>query len=198
MKWSDSTDVQKAQQKGNDTMDKPFIETGFLITENDFINMTLTRKRYITPKENKVILRVLGFIAVLLGVVAYIFLRGNLYQIICWILLIAIGLFVLFYYDVINPAMIITQSKNFYSLNKKQITSKTVKIYENMFEIVSDRYRASVPKKYIYMIVESKNTIMIFLDKDEFCFIPTRVFSEEELSKFREFSQSLKDKYKFI
>ncbi|MGN1458054.1 MAG: YcxB family protein [Acutalibacteraceae bacterium] len=178
-------------------MDKiPFLETGFLITEEDFINMSLTRQKYSTPKENRLIMRILGFLAVLCGVAAYIVLRGNIYQIICWLLLITIGLFALFYYDVINPSMIRKQAKKFYNFNKNAITSKTVRFYDDSFQINSDNYKLSVPKKFIYTAVESKTTILIYLDKNEFCFIPKRVFSEEQLKQVQNFVHSKDpDKY---
>ena len=175
---------------------KPFLETGFLITQEDFVNMSLTKQKYSTPKENRLILRILGFLAVLCGVAAYIVLRGSIYQIICWILLIAIGLFALFYYDVINPSMIRKQAKNFYDFNKNAITSKTVRFYDDAFQISSENYKLSVPKSYIYTAVESKTTILIFLDKNEFCFIPKRAFSEEQLKQVQNFLHSKNpDKY---
>lgn len=179
-------------------MNTPFLETSFLVTESDFINMSLTKKQYLTPKENKIILRVLGFIAVLCGVAAYAFMRNSAYQIICWILLILIGLFALFYYDVISPSMVRKNAKAFYNFNKSALTSKTVRFYDNAFEIYSDNYRVSVPKKYIYKIVESKNTVMIFFDKNEYCFIPIRVFSDEQLERLHEFALSDKEKYKKV
>lgn len=162
-------------------MDKPLIETSFLITEEDFVNMSLTKKNSDTPKENKFILKILGFLSVLCGVAAYIFIGGNIYQIICWIMLILTGLFSLFYYDVISPSMLIKSARHFYSFNKSAICSKTVRFYEDSFEIKSDNYKLSIPKKYIYKIVESKSTMIIFLDKSEFCFIPLRVLSDKEL-----------------
>lgn len=179
-------------------MNKPFLETSFLITEDDFINMELTRKKYITPKENKFILRVLGFIAILCGVSAYLFIKGNGYQIICWLLLIVIGLFSMSYYDVINPSMLRKQAKTFYNFNKGAIVSKTVCLTDDMLEIKSDNHRISIPKKYIYKIVESKNTVMFFIDKEEYCFIPLRVFSEEQLEQFHKFVLSNQDKYRKI
>ena len=129
-------------------MNKPFIEASFLVTGDDFTDMVLTRKKYNTPKENKIILRVLGFIAVLCGAAAYAFIKSNIYQIMCWIVLILTGLFALFYYDVINPSILRKQSRNFYNFNKNAIVSKTIRFYDNAFEIYSENYRVSVPKKY--------------------------------------------------
>lgn len=178
-------------------MGESYIEASFLVTEEDFINMTLSKKKHTTPKENILIMRILGFIAVLCGIGAYAFIGGNLYQIICWILLILIGLFCLFYYDVINPAMIRKQAKNFYSFNKSAISSKTVRFYENgAFEMVSANYKVSVPKKYIYDISDNDNTIIIFLDKNNYCFIPKRVFTEEQLEYFRKFAKMSKETHK--
>lgn len=173
-------------------MSKPFVEVSFLVTEEDFINMELTKKKYSTPKENKIILRVLGFIAVLCGVGVYVFIGGNIWQSICWILLIVIGLFCLFYYDVINPTIVRKQAQKFYNFNKFDISSKTVKFYEDeKFEMISGNYKISVPKKYIYKTINGNNTIIIFFDKNNYCFIPKRVFSAEQLEKITDFTEYL-------
>lgn len=173
-------------------MKTPFLETGFLITKEDFVYMTLDVKKYNTPKENTLIMRILGFIAVCCGVAAYIEIGGNIYQQICWLVLIAIGLFALFYYDVINPSMLRKQAKNYFNFNENSIGSRTVRLYDDFFEINSETYKVSVPKKYIYKIVESKHTILIFLDKNEYCFIPKRIFSDDKLEELHSFLDSEK------
>lgn len=180
-------------------MKTPFLETGFLITEEDYVHMALENKKYNTPKENRFIVRILGIIAVFCGICAYFVIRGNIYQLICWLLLVAIGLFGLFYYDVINPSMVRKQAKNFYNFNKNIIESKTVKFYDDEIKIFSENHKLSIPKKYIYRIAESKHTVFIYFDKNEFCFIPVRIFSETQFAQFREFAKSMgTDKYKKI
>lgn len=173
-------------------MEKPFLEESFLITEKDYVNMSAEKNKYLIPKENRIILRILGILAICCGTAAFINIRNGIYQTVCWVLLIIIGLYVLCYYDIINISMIRKQSAAFYNIYKKSIHSKSVRLYSDKFEIKSEERRLVIPKKYIYKTVEGKNTIIIFIDKNEFCFLPKRIFSEAQLENFRSF---YKEKY---
>lgn len=172
------------------------ITESFLITEEDFVNMQLSKSKYLIPKENKIILRVMGIIAILCGAAAFINVRGNVYQIICWFLLIVIGLYALSYYDVINPSMIRKNAFDFYRFHQKAIYSKTVEFTDESFTMSDQEYKVCIPKKYIYKIVESKTTVFIFTDRQEFSFIPKRVLSKEQIEKVRSFLPA--EKYKII
>lgn len=166
----------------------------YLITAEDFVNMQLAKEKYQTPKENSMILRILGVIAVLCGIAAFMNVRNSLYQVICWILLIFIGLAAISYYDIINPYLIQKQAEDFFELNSSEIASKTVIFTEEEFELSEENHKIKIPKNYIYCIAESKNMILIFFDQNEFSFIPKRVFSEEQLDLLREYLPA--EKYK--
>lgn len=173
------------------------IEETFLVTEEDFINMQLSKIKYLTPKENILILRIMGIIAILCGTAAFINVRGNIYQIICWFLLIAIGLFCLSYYDVINPVIIRKQAGKFYHFNQKAINSKTIRLDHQEFSITDEEHTIKLPVQYIYQIAETSSTVLIFFDKEEFGFVPKRILSEEQLELVREFFEEI-NKYKNV
>ncbi len=170
-------------------MEKPFLEESFLITKQDHINMSIDYRRYITPKENIIILRVLGIIAVCIGAAAFINIKGGVYQSICWIVLIVIGFYTLSYYDVISPSITRKQAAHFYDVYKGSIHSKTVRFFDNRVELTSEERKLRIPKKYLYKIYVSKDTVMIFTDISEFLFIPKRVLSESQLTFIEGYSE---------
>ena len=82
------------------------IEKCFLVTKEDYVNMTVDKNSYLTPKENKIILRVMGMIAVCCGAAAFVSIRESIYQILCWLILILIGFYALSYYAFRDPRYI--------------------------------------------------------------------------------------------
>ncbi len=164
---------------------KSEIKESFLITEEDYVNMCLSRQKYFIPKENKIILAVMGIIAILCGTAAFINIRGNAYQIICWFLLIAIGLYVLSYYEVINPLIVKDHATKFFRYNHKLINSKTFTFNSESFGMTDQMHQIKIPVKFIDKIVESKTTLLIFLDKEEITFVPKRVLSKEQINIIR-------------
>ncbi len=177
-------------------INKSDITVSFLITEEDFISMQLSRNKYIIPKENKMIFRITGIISILIGSAAFINIRENIYQIICWFLLIAMGCYVMSYYDVINPYLIKKDSSEFYKRNKKEISSKTVILTENEFSVRDNKHHLKIPLIYICAIAESKTTVLVYTDIEQFCFIPKRVLNENQIKKIR--SLFVDEKYKSI
>ena len=137
-------------------------------------------------KENKIILRIVGIIATVGGAAAFINIRGNIYQTICWFLLIGVGLYVFSYYDVTDPFLTYKQAQAFYRYNSESFNSKTVIFTPTLFSINDDSHKLSVPPEYIHSAVEGKNTLIIFIDNEQYYFIPKRVLSEDKLSVIRE------------
>lgn len=172
------------------------ISESFLVTEEDFINMQLARRCYYVSPKRKIILRIMGMIAVFSGAAATIFVKVGVWQMFCWILLILTGFYMLSYYDVIDPLMIKKASSRFYQFNKNAINSRTIEFAEDKFSVISEDYKLELPEKYIYCIAESPSTIFIFTDKSEFVFIPRRVLSDEKIQFIRSFTSA--EKYKTI
>ena len=162
------------------------IRESYRITEKDFLQMSILRSRYLTPKENKIILRIVGIIATVGGAAAFINIRGNIYQTICWFLLIGVGLYVFSYYDVTDPFLTYKQAQAFYRYNSESFNSKTVIFTPTLFSINDDSHKLSVPPEYSHSAVEGKNTLIIFIDNEQYYFIPKRVLSEDKLSVIRE------------
>ena len=162
------------------------IRESYRITEKDFLSMSVLRARYLTPKENKIILRIVGIIAAVCGAAAFINIRGNIYQTVCWFLLIGVGLYVFSYYDVTDPFLTHRQAQAFYRYNSESFNSKTVIFTPSEFSISDEAHKLSVPIKYIYSAVEGKDTLIIFIDTEHYYFIPKRVLSEEKLAYIKE------------
>ena len=168
------------------------IEAAFLITEEDFVNMQIAKAKYMVPKENAVILKIMGVIAVFCGIIAFVYIRGSLYQLISWLLLIAVGLYCLFYYDLINPLITKKQAVGFYQFHQRAIGSKLFHLQNEQFSFTDEDHKITVPVDYIFELVETPDTIFIFFDQNEFGFVPKRVFQDEQMEQMRAFFKDMK------
>ena len=139
------------------------------------------------PKENKIILRILGMIAIACGTAAFINIRENIYQIICWILLIITGFYAVSYYDFIDAAFTAKNAAEFYNYNEKDISSKKIEFTEEAFRISDEEHRLMLPKKFINRICIEKKTVFIFTDPENFSYIPKRILSEKQLRIIKDF-----------
>lgn len=166
---------------------KSELKESFCITEEDFLQMSVLRAKCITPGPVRMLFRISGVIVTACGVAAFINIRGSLLHTVCWILLIAVGLFVFSYYDVIDPFITQKQAQAFYKYNSDDLISKTVIFNSSGFSIYDEFHKISIPAEYIYKAVEGKNILMIFIDKEEYYFIPKRVLSDEDLADIKTF-----------
>lgn len=162
-------------------MKKPISES-FRITEDDFVCMSAALAKYRCPKMNKIIFRIMGIIAVACGAAAFINIRDTVYHTICWFLLIAIGMYVFSYYDVIDPFLMKSQAQQFYRSKGESLNSKTAVFGEERFELRDEEHTITIPWQFIYSVVEGKDTILVFVDMNEYCFIPKRVLDDDKLS----------------
>ncbi len=163
------------------------VRVSFLITENDFLDMSILRSYCTIPRTNKIVLLITGITAVLCGGLAFINIGGNIFQNICWVLLIFIGFYCISYYDVIEPLLMKSQARSFYRYNKEKLGSREFVFGGKYFEMKSDDHKLRIPAEYIFKAVEGKNTVIIFLDNDEYCFISKRILDEEKLETLRSF-----------
>ncbi len=168
-------------------MSNTLISESFRITKEDFVNMQLEKRSLMIPKENKIILRILGMIAIACGTAAFINIRENIYQIICWILLIITGFYAVSYYDFIDAAFTAKNAADFYNYNEKDISSKKIEFTEEEFRISDEEHRLMLPKKFINRICIEKKTVFIFTDCENFYYIPKRILSEKQLQIIKEF-----------
>lgn len=177
--------------------DKLIFDTSYLITQDDFIDFSLAQRKFFRKRDNRVLFKVIGLLSVCIGIGTYIFLGGDIYQKICWCGLILIGLFLLFYYDVIDISLTIAGAKQFYAHNPKSMIAKQVILTADNISIRSENYEGDIPLKYIYKIVDGKNTIIFYFDKVNYCLVPKRTISEEQAECFEKFVLELpENKYK--
>lgn len=177
----------------------PIFDTSYLVTQDDYVDFALAQRKFFRKRDNRILFKVMGILSVCIGVGTYIFLgsKSNIYQKICWCALIVIGLYLLFYYDVIDVSLTITEAKRFYARNPKSMTAKQVILTAENVSIRSENYEGDIPIKYIYKIVDGKNTIIFYFDKINYCIVPKRVLSEEQMERFGKFVLDLpENKYK--
>lgn len=166
-------------------MDTPFFQTSFLITKEDYISSQLTKNDSLTPKENKIILFVLGILAIGCGTVAFLQLHGSIYHKIGLLFLILTGFYILSYYHVIKPWRVRKKAEHFYDTHQRNIGSKNIRLYPDKLEIYAENRSLTIPKKYICQIIEGKHTILLFIDKNECVFFPKRIFQQHQLTEFQ-------------
>ena len=154
------------------------MQVSFLPTESDYVMMCLERQKYLTPKENRVLFPVAGIIDIVCGTLGMILRGESVFEMICWLLLIAAGLLILSYYDVIKPFFIAGSAASYYRYHQKDINSKTICINAESITVSDELHRISVPREYVYKIYQAKKTLFIFLDQEEFIYIPGRVIEE--------------------
>lgn len=155
-------------------MEKAIFEESFLITKEDLINMNIDRERLSVSKKRKVLLYAAGVAAVCTGVILLLNFRYSFYHGLCWTLLIMIGLYCISYYEAISPAITRSQSARFYDVFKSSIHSRTVRFYREKIDFISEERKIRIPKDHIYSIAEGKNTVFIYTDEENFCFVPKR------------------------
>ncbi len=161
------------------------LELSFLVTKEDYVFQALEKQHYLTPKENKIILYVIGLIAVGCGTAAWLHLNGSIYQKTGFAALILSGLYAVCYYDIIKPLLVKRRAAAYYEIHQKYIGSKRVRLYADKIEVIAENRSLHLPQKYIYRIVEGKHSLLVFLDRNESVFLPKRVFSEQQLTEFR-------------
>ncbi len=166
-------------------MEKALFEATFLITKEDIINMNTDRERLSVSGKKKIALYAAGVAAICAGVLLLLNFRDSLYHAICWSLLILIGLYCISYYEVISPALTRAQSSRFYEVFKSSIHSRTIRIYAEKIDIISEERKIRLPHENIHSIAEGKNTVLIYTDESNFCFVPKRVLDEGILEKIR-------------
>ncbi len=178
-------------------MDKntPILTADYLTTEYDYIYTNLAQLKHETKTLDKVIMIVLGLTAICCGVFTLIFVGGGFLKNVCWVLLIVIGLFLVSFHDVINPSMTRTKAKKVFNANKDKFVSRNVMFYEDSVEILSDRYKGNIPYKYLYYVLEDKNVIVLYLDKNDYISVPKRLFSEKDEKSLERLRELIGQKY---
>lgn len=168
-------------------MDKeaPTLSVNYLTTEQDHINTRMAQLRDEARLSDRVIMQILGIIAICCGVAALIFVGGGFFKNFCWVLLIVIGLFLISFHEVINPAITRSRAKREYASNKDKFVSIGILFYEDRVEIESDRYRGNIPYRYLFKVVEDKNVIILYLDKNDYISIPLRIIANDDREKLK-------------
>ncbi len=176
----------------------PILTADYLTTEYDYIYTDMAQLKYETKTLDRVIMTVLGLTAVFCGIFTLIFVGGGFIKNFCWVLLIVIGLFLVSYHDVINPSMTRSKAKKIYNANKDKFVSRNVMFYEDSVKILSDRYKGNIPYKCLYYVLEDKNVIILYFDKNDFISVPKRLFSEKDEKSLERLREIIGQKYKKI
>lgn len=176
----------------------PVLTADYLTTEPDHIHTYMAQLSYETKTSDKVIMQLLGLLAICCGVVTLIFVGGSFIKNVCWVLLIVIGLFLVSFHDVVNPSMTRTKAKKEYIANKDKFVSRNISFFEDYVQITSDRYKGNIPYKYLFYALEDKNVIILYLDKNDYISIPKRAFSDKDDKALEKLRELIGEKYVII
>ena len=158
----------------------PILTADYIITEHDYIHTSLAQRRFKTSKADRLIMNILGILAIFIGLYMLIFSGDGIIKTICWILLIAMGLFSVSFYEIIGPSLVRYQAKN---------------EYEDEVKIVSDRYRGNIPYRYFFQVLDDKKVIIFYLDENDYISIPKRLFTDKDNDALERIKSLLGKKY---
>lgn len=173
----------------------PILTADYITTEHDYIYTYLAQQKYETSKVDRAIMGILGIIIIFLGLYMLIFIGGSFVKTVCWLLLVAIGLFLVSFHEIINPSLTRIRAKNEYNVNKDKFSSRSIIFYEEEVKIVSDRYKGNIPYKYFFRILEDKKVIILYLDKNDYISIPKRLFTDKDDEALKKIESLVDDKY---
>ncbi len=173
----------------------PILTADYIITEHDYIHISLAQRRFKTSKGDRLIMNILGILAIFIGLYMLIFSGDGIIKTICWILLIAMGLFSVSFYEIIGPSLVRYQAKNEYNANKEKIGSRNITFYEDEVKIVSDRYRGNIPYRYFFQVLDDKKVIIFYLDENDYISIPKRLFTDKDNDALEKIKALLGKKY---
>lgn len=173
----------------------PILTADYITTEHDYIHTYLSRQRLEISKGDRIILSLLGILAVFIGLYMLIFVGGSFVKNICWILLIAMGLFSVSFYEIINPSLARIRAKNEYNANKDKFASMSIAFYEDEVKISSNRYKGNIPYRYFFQVIEDKKVIILYLDKNDYISIPKRLFNDKDDEALRKIESLVGKKY---
>lgn len=173
----------------------PILTADYITTEHDYIHTYIAQQRFEISKGDRIIMSTLGILAIFIGLYMLIFVRGGLIKHICWILLVAMGLFSVSFYEVISPSWARIRAKNEYNAHKDKFVSKNIAFYENEVKIVSDRYRGNIPYRYFFQVLEDKKVIIFYLDKNDYISIPKRLFTDKDNEALKKIKSLVGEKY---
>ncbi len=156
------------------------LNVSFLPTIEDYVYMRLERLGLKTSKEIRMFFRIIGIIGFMGGAAGFLNLRENIVQIICWILLMIAGLYMLSYYDIIRPSVERNRAVRFFNYNKRNICSKNIKLENGVLTAADELSSIRLTGESIYSIEETKNNIFIFYDIENFIYIPKRSITEKQ------------------
>ena len=155
----------------------PILTADYIITEHDYIHTSLAQRRFKTSKSDRLIMNILGILAIFIGLYMLIFSGDGIIKTICWILLIAMGLFSVSFYEIIGPSLVRYQAKNEYNANKEKIGSRNI------------AYR------YFFQVLDDKKVIIFYLDENDYISIPKRLFTDKDNDALERIKSLLGKKY---
>lgn len=173
----------------------PILTADYLTTEHDHIHTYIAMQKLEISKGDRIIMCALGILAIFIGLYMLIFSSGGIIKHICWILLVAMGLFSISFYEVISPSLARIRARNEYNANKDKFVSKNIAFYEDEVKIVSDRYKGNIPYKYFFKVFEDKKVIIFYLDKNDYISIPKRLFTDKDNESLKKIKELVGEKY---
>lgn len=172
----------------------PILSADYITTEHDYVYTSLAQRKVRISRGDRIIMCVLGTLAIFLGLYMLIFSSGGLIKNICWTLLIAIGLFSATFYEFTGPVLIRNRAKNIYRANKEKFVSISITFFEDEVKITSDRYKANIPYRCFFKVLDDKRVIIFYLDENDYIAVPKRLFSDKDRGNFEKIKELFGEK----
>ncbi len=162
------------------------MEVDFQVTKKDFVLSQKAAENSRIPRENKLILTLIGMMGLLCGAAGYVLYRNEEILVrLAWLLMAAIGGYVALYYPVTKPVSVRCAAAGEYRrLSEKQVP-RQVSLREDQIFFREGSYELSLPLSYLTRLIETRDTMLFFWDLESFFFIPKRVLTEEQANSLR-------------
>lgn len=172
------------------------ITVSFLPTKEDHINFKIAAAKAAGNKKAEMVFRILGYCLVLAGFALGVFASGGALQHTVYVLMIACGLILALYRDLLFPVMIRLQAASYFDNNQERMIAKTFEFTQNTITLQTDRYRAEIPWELIYRVYEDGRTFVFYTGEGELHPLPKRAVSPEEYEQIELLlQQKMKQKY---
>ncbi|MCI9274329.1 MAG: YcxB family protein [Clostridiales bacterium] len=173
------------------TDQKPLAVASYLPTLEDYQAFSLAAGRLKTPAGTKCAARILGGVAAGLGAALFLFTNPGVTEGVCWAALFFFGLFLMSYFDVVQPYSIKKRALVKFEASRRMLVSQTVELFDREFTVRTDRYEARLPYELLHRVVEDGRMYLLYTGEDEVRFIPKRVMTEEQCGAF---TQALRER----
>lgn len=156
------------------------VTVSFLPTKEDYINFKIAAAKAAGNKKAEMAFRIIGYCLVLAGFALGIFASGGALQHAVYVVMIACGLILALYRDLLFPVMVRLQAASYFDNNRERMTASTFGFTGDAITLQTDRYHAEIPWELLYRVYEDGRTFVFYTGEGELHPLPKRAISLEE------------------